>query len=134
MPAARWIWPTNTRRFTATRIEYGAAFTHQTSGTIDDASGLIRNLGGLTTRGGVGFVDFQDLTVLLAAWTGPGGAASPQAAVTAAIVPRETGTAALRVNRRSAVSKRRRSIERWLIDLSRAVFSRDKLAFSAKGQ
>ena len=30
-------------------------------------------------------VNFQDLTVLLAAWTGPGGVASPQAAITVAV-------------------------------------------------
>ena len=35
-------------------------------------------------------VNFQDLTLLLAAWTGPGGAASPQAAVTEAIAPDAT--------------------------------------------
>jgi VCBS repeat-containing protein len=44
----------DTSRFTATRIEHGAAFTDQTTGTIDDGAGLIRNLGGLTTRGGIG--------------------------------------------------------------------------------
>ncbi|MCH8045152.1 MAG: tandem-95 repeat protein, partial [Planctomycetes bacterium] len=41
----------DTARFTATQIKYGAAFPDQISGTIDDAAGLIRNLGALTTRG-----------------------------------------------------------------------------------
>ncbi|MCH8042774.1 MAG: tandem-95 repeat protein, partial [Planctomycetes bacterium] len=47
----------DTTRFTATQIKHGAAFSDQTTGTIDDAAGLIRNLGALTTRGGIGDAD-----------------------------------------------------------------------------
>jgi VCBS repeat-containing protein len=47
----------DTSRFTATQIKYGAAFPEQTTGTIDDAAGVIRNLGGLTTQAGIGDAD-----------------------------------------------------------------------------
>ena len=43
---------------------------------------------------GNGSVNFEDLTVLLADWTGPGGAASPEAALAAQGVP-EPSTAVL---------------------------------------
>jgi len=39
-------------------------------------------------------VNFEDLTVLLAAWTGPGPAASPQPAATEASVQQNTATGA----------------------------------------
>ena len=51
----------DTSRFTATQIKYGAAFPDQTTGTIDDAAGLIRNLGALTTQGGIGDVNDDGL-------------------------------------------------------------------------
>ncbi|MCH8042671.1 MAG: tandem-95 repeat protein [Planctomycetes bacterium] len=44
----------DTRFSTAVEVQYGPAFTDSQTGTIDDAAGIVRNLGAVTMRGDVG--------------------------------------------------------------------------------